>query len=364
MTKKYYRYISYLSQCKTEIYSIMRKRIQNGDPATYELIDSVAEELSEEQLTLASAWLPLGTFQGLDLNTRQQSAAIAIVLDAEYKRELDSQIKNCTPYTGEEEIFTNKALSDTCIGDLHSTEVYQRLPNSNIAKIGNKWVYLDSRIPLQFYDWLEQCFRNKPSHVRINPHGIYDQKPPQQIVECVIVPSSYKWWNKLGRFKGDMNGTRYDLLGNDVSNRSDYYDYNCLNVRRLETIAIRRDQDYLSMMVEELSVHTNAIDPSQKYVIGRMIHLDTTAPMNVDTPLDDVTLKHIDLAINLYTHNDATSRLNQCLADGVRIQDATTRTHLLRVENVPFKTLFKFADSFFRSKTLVSEWLQDEFKEN
>jgi hypothetical protein len=42
-----------------------------------------------------------------------------------------------------------------------------------------------------------------------------------------------------------------------------------------------------------------------------------------------------------------------------KAQDATYRTHLYRIEDVPFPALFVFAALFLRSKTLLGEWLDD-----
>ena len=43
------------------------------------------------------------------------------------------------------------------------------------------------------------------------------------------------------------------------------------------------------------------------------------------------------------------------------VQKATYRTHLLRVNGIPFESIFKFAYAFFKSKQLVDEWKAAEF---
>lgn len=113
-------------------------------------------------------------------------------------------------------------------------------------------------------------------------------------------------------------------------------------------------------MLEELSEYNHLTDSNRRYVVGRMIHLDSDA--EIGTSFTNATLKHIDLAFNLYIDADADIRMGQTLADGDKVLDATHRTHVLRVEDVPFATVFKFAMSFFMSKYLTNEWLTENFK--
>lgn len=132
-------------------------------------------------------------------------------------------------------------------------------------------------------------------------------------------------------------------------------------MRKLQTVVSRKAEDYISMMIEELSEYDNPVSSSQKYVIGRMIHLDSNA--KVGTPFDNAKLMHLDLAYNLYKDNDADVRMRQRLSKGTKIQDATVRTHILRVEGIPFKAVLKFAQSFFQSQYLTDEWIKNEFGE-
>jgi len=106
------------------------------------------------------------------------------------------------------------------------------------------------------------------------------------------------------------------------------------------------------MMIEELPRG----DDQAGVMVARCIHLDTRAA--VGTPMADARLQHLDLAINVYLDDDRTRRMSGTLQTG-RVQDATFRTHLLRVENVPFPALFGFAEMFLTSSHLRSEWLAD-----
>lgn len=112
------------------------------------------------------------------------------------------------------------------------------------------------------------------------------------------------------------------------------------------------------MMIEEIEEHVNPLNSQEKYLIGRMIHLDSNA--TIGTNFKDAVLNHIDLAYNLYINTDADNRITEHLCYG-KIQTATYRTHILRIEDIPFESLFKLSYSFFKSKTLTSEWLSNEF---
>ena len=109
------------------------------------------------------------------------------------------------------------------------------------------------------------------------------------------------------------------------------------------------------MMIEELTdIDQNGL------MYGRCIHLDSDAPVGTD--FDNVILNHLDLAINIYEGNDAKQRLNDNLAGGNVTTDASFRTHLLRIEKIPFKALFDFVTIFFKSEILTNEWIDDQFR--
>lgn len=356
---EYIVFLKRLARHQWEIAPHLERMLQNGNADAREALHYKSENMSDVEAERVNAFLSFGHFREYDDRTKR--AAYCVVLDAEYEKELHEQIKACSPYEGDEPIFKNKEFAEHREGDLIRRPIGQRLPQSNIFKYGNQWGYYDRRIPLEFYDWLEKCFADKASRVRVEPNGLYDRKPQDLVLEFLVVPPKWKWWKSLGYFIGDFTGSEYHLLGNDPNNLPDYMDYNGrYQVRKLQTIATRREKRYLSMMVEELSEFNHPTDPNKKYVIGRMIHLDSDAI--IGTSFKDATLKHIDLAFNLYIDNDAVTRMGQTLADGSQVQNATFRTHVLRVEDVPFETLFKFAISFFKSKHLTNEWLTTEFK--
>ena len=109
------------------------------------------------------------------------------------------------------------------------------------------------------------------------------------------------------------------------------------------------------MMIEEL-VDTRA---ENEMMLGRLIHWDTAAP--AETPVADAETEHLDLAVNVYPGECGTSRLSENLANG-KVIDAEMRMHLLRIDRVPVTAALAYAEGFFISPRLVSEWFNDQFR--
>lgn len=65
-------------------------------------------------------------------------------------------------------------------------------------------------------------------------------------------------------------------------------------------------------------------------------------------------MQHLDLAINVYAGEDRQKRYAQSLQHG-KVRDTGCRTHLFRVEGIPFVSLFSFCGMFLESKILLSE---------
>lgn len=352
-------YINSLSDCKGDIFRILIGRVTRQHPETISLLNS--EKFSYPNFDYESMMGLSCSFDGLGLDENQIRKCVAIVLDAEYQRELKRIISSCHSYSAENPVFEHTDLWRYINRkqDLVDFSKLSLIKNSNVARVGNKWIYIDPRIPLQYIVWLRKCFKNNHPMVRIDPDNVYSSMPPQALIECLVLPPQYRWWEKFSRSERH-NGSRYDLLpeiDNTITARIEYERY---NVRRLETSATWRENDYFNMLMEEISEINNPADSTQHYLFGRMIHLDSKDDID-NASIDNLILNHIDIAINIYEES-ADERMQQSLSNGNKIVRADYRTHLLRVENVPFKTLFKFAESFFRSKTLVAQWLETEFE--
>lgn len=353
----YQNQIDRMSKWNDDIYECMEFQLRTKNAIRlYEAIEYRMLTLNERDRNIASGYLDLGLFKNYDNEFR--TACICVCLESEYQRRLNNEINRCREYEGDEPIFDNPDIKNNRVKDLINYRIFRRKPLSNTFKVGDSWGYFDSRIPAQIYEWIDKCFKDSPCRIRVEPDGLYQSQPRQMLIECVIYPPHYQWWKIMSIYKGQTAGSVYQLLGNDIGNYIDYHDYNILNIRRLEVSETRKEHNNISMMIEELQEERFNLNPNKKYVVGRMIYLDSNAAIGVN--YKDAIINHIDLAYNLYIDNIADDRLNSYLHNG-QVTPANFRTHILRIENIPFESLFKIADSFFKSKTLLSEWLSNEF---
>ena len=356
--------ISRMSNLNESLLPYLQDRVKREVPSVMSAINYRASRLSDVDFERSEKYLSLNAFP--ELPKEYQLACYSIIEEAEHLRELKKHIAMNQRYTETEPVFVNQELHDAICYDneLVNYNVIHRLKDTNIAKISNIFYRIDSRIPLVFYHWLEDCFKDSIKAVHICPNEVYNNQPPQMIVECVIQPPKHEWWNTLNIYNGTSTGCSLILLGNDDSNVQDYHDYNTLGIRKLQVSAVRdnaehRDEGNLKMTIEELTKIFVYNNPQKAFMIGRMIHLDTDAKRG--TSFKDAVLNHIDLAENLYVGDDAFQRDNDNLSNGRMVQKATYRTHLLRVNGIPFESIFKFAYAFFKSKQLVDEWKAAEF---
>ena len=61
-------------------------------------------------------------------------------------------------------------------------------------------------------------------------------------------------------------------------------------------------------------------------------------------------------------HDAAETRLSHDLSKG-KVVDATFRAHLVRVENEYVSSVVDLASRFFESRSLLSNWITDQFRE-
>ena len=167
------------------------------------------------------------------------------------------------------------------------------------------------------------------------------------------MPANPKWIPNFSLEIGNKDFAAYSLTDRPYAEApTEFWDYHVRRLRKLEVHVKRRQHTYLSMMIEELP----APDDANGFMVARCIHLDTSSP--VGTPLDQVKIDHLDLALNVYCGDDRNKRFETTLQRG-KAQDATFRTHIFRIENIPFVTLFSFCEMFIQSRTLLGEWLNE-----
>lgn len=222
--------------------------------------------------------------------------------------------------------------------------------------------YLDSRIPR----YLINKYGTNDLYIRMEPYIISDKAPPMSLQEEFLRPPNPKWIERLKIYPGKNEGCEIflpDLNPEDISKdkkkHKQYWEYNIKQIRRLETNATMKNegqQKHFSMSLEELSEESL----SEGMLVGRMIHLD--AIDSYDIPFDEIRLNHLDLAINIYKDEQLTERMGSSLASGGVIADASYRTHLIRADNIMFSDLLDIVRLFFKSETMVEEWIDKQFK--
>lgn len=240
-------------------------------------------------------------------------------------------------------------IDSACLENIQGSEIFCR--NGNYYKIDG---YLNQAL----FPLCKQYFPNSPVFIRLDPTVKYSSKPLCQLNEEVLIPANPNWWKKLEIHRSNKEGASYALYPKEPTKDSyqEFWEYNVKGIRRLDVVAKRNNSGNLSMMIEELSDKNS----DSGIAIGRCIHLDTND--KIGTSFNDSTLNHLDLAINVYEVGAAKKRYDENLANGSVVESATFRTHLLRIENIPLKSIFLFVLVFFQSKTLINEWFKDQFQ--
>lgn len=364
--EEYYLFLEWLSTQKIKIgeslFHNFENLLQEGNATAIESINFRAQFIGEHEVNIALAYFPVGHFTKYCKLKRM--ACFCVGLEAEYIKGILNLQRRCELYSEDQPLFKANPSLFQHVRDreLVDYSVFQRINDSEIIHFNNQYGYIDGYVPLTVLGGVSYNRPQSPIYIRVNPHLVYSTQPPQKIFESQLIPPNPKWWHELSIYNRSHEGCSFflDESVNPKDNYDEYWEYHCQNIRRLDVIAKRDGNGNLSMMMEELIVQKNIVSPSERYIVSRMIHLDTDAA--IGNSFHDSTLNHLDLAMNVYTENNAKNRLLENLANGEMITDASFRTHLLRVENINFSDLFVFAYSFFKSKTLVDEWKETQFR--
>lgn len=228
------------------------------------------------------------------------------------------------------------------------------IQDDGIVTVNGLYARLDPMLPVGLVHWIQREFPQAPLFVRLDPTVAWRTCPPQSLVETILSPANPRWWRKLSLHPRTGTGGTYrlDAPTNPQDDIDAYWEYHVKHLRRIETSATRRKDDYLSMMLEE-------IEESDDMLFGRCIHMDTTSLIGV-TP-DAAMLQHLDLALNVYTDSARSARLGDELCNG-KVADASFRTHILRLEGAPVALLIPLMALFFKSRSLLRELLSDQFQ--
>lgn len=316
--------------------------------------------MTTDDIVACRAWLECGYVP--DLPFPEQQAWAALIGDVSLRVQHLSLERVCVRYSPEQPLFLgapalwrhirrrgeggtldHELIDDRAVSCVYN-EVYQVPGGHSTTPL---------QLPAAIPAWARKSFPKAPRYLRLNPLHFSVGEPSGLMRKAATVPADPKWMSRLALFPRARSYARYELLDAPLKdNPEQYREYHLGGLRRLEVHAIRREADYLSMMIEELP----AADAPHGLMVGYGLHLDTRAVCG--TPIGEARLQHLDLALNVYTGRDRDLRAADSLQEG-RAWDATYRTHLYRIEDIPFAALFSIAPMFFRSQVLIAEWFQD-----
>jgi hypothetical protein len=312
--------------------------------------------LVQQDRDRAAPYLPLGYFTELADDERLTAFLVCLELDEEIARlDINRRFKR---YNVEQPLFAlcPSLFDHVRKGELISAKQAHHLGRSGLVELQDGWGRLDPLLPPELLQWTQVTFPWSPLFVRLDPWFASSSQPPEPLREAAVRPARPGWWQRLTLRNREHDGGHYVLEPVEASPETtdEFWEYHLRGVRSLEVYAQRDKEGRLSMMIEELSQERTPED----LVIGRCVHLDTYETPGTDARV--APLKHLDLAINAYFGDAAKRRLATRLSYG-KVEDASVRTHLLRIEQVPFASSAEFARQFFLSSTLLTKWTRDQF---
>ncbi len=297
-----------------------------------------------------------------ELPENRRFALLMFQIDIQTEMEDRRRKQRCEPYSQEQPLFTefpdlwnrirktDRGTPDFELIDISGMSIH---PESQYLRVtGDLHAEIDSHLPPSVVDFARLHYPKAPVHVRLNPYSIVTSGPFSSINEELIRPLTATFWQGLNLYSGQDDGFEFLLQRVELSkaNAHRFIEYERHGHRKLEGFYRRKNEKYVSLMIEEVGWE----DEQREILRGLMIHADMHAPRG--TPHEEAVLKHIDLAVNYYLGQNARVRMDQSLSDG-RVEDATMRMHLFRTEAVTLSSLPGFMILFFKSRCLLAEFL-------
>jgi hypothetical protein len=339
--------------------ALMRTSVNAQDCVTFREANLIRPEIEAYTPLLETGIFP-------DPNPLRRLAWFAFSFDVANVASNRALEEQCRPYALDQPLFQGapkvfeairrKENSGSPDYELLDENAIKCVDDSEIYRVEQGFAKLAPQLPAGLVSWGRDAHPNAQRYLRLNPCRYYTSQPLMQILEAALVPADPTWMANVALRPGMKTFASYLLLDSDPKEDFEQsWDYRVRGARKLEITAQRREQDYLTMMIEELP----KADDANGLMIAKCIHLDTKAIAG--TPAANVVLNHLDLAINVYRGADRAARMSSSLQDG-KVVDATFRTHLYRIENVPFSALFDFAAMFLTSRYLLKEWISDALR--
>lgn len=273
----------------------------------------------------------------------------------------EKEIRNrCKPYENTDAIFNGTDLWDkltTNDQDLVELAKDDEI-DDEIIKIKGKYYRTDRSLNAETIRFLKKLFIQYPDAklwLRLASNEIYNAKPPKFLLEEVIVPADKLWWKTLAVYhNGKGKVSEYQNIDISLPENIDrFWDKKIKGIDKLQVEWHRKSADVLSMMMEELPEMTLGSD---KFKSSLLIHL--TCRDKVGVEFEKAIIEHIDGALNVFFGDSIENRGKSVLSDKVK---AEPRMHLFRIENIPLSALLPMTYSFFKAKTLVKDWFDDQF---
>jgi hypothetical protein len=325
-------------------------------------------EIKKQIITSDEQWqseiFSIKRIETLNIDIETKILLTAIYLEVLEKVQEIWFLQSLEKYREDHPIFINNSL--------YKYVYDNKLINFNILKwdksgcfceYNGRFYMPNSFLKEELLQFTREQFIFKKKFIRLDAYYCSEKRPPMYLKEEVLRPVNPKWIDRLNLFKGQSTGGHYILQepefipGITFSKEQQLkrWEYNFKGIRSLETHAQRNNSGNLRMIIEEI-----ADKPICKgHYVAKCIHLDSDNI--VGTQFKNAILNHIDLAINVYSTEAFNERKSQSLAYG-RVVNASLRTHLLRFEGVPFRTLINLSTLFFSSQALTMEWISDQFK--
>jgi hypothetical protein len=345
-----------LDQMPSGIWEALERLYEEPTDSLRQIVAWRRFQLVPADIARAEGYLPIGYLKSAETDTRIAFFTVAF----EVGRELHLRYvrRTCEKYRQEHSIFLQKPelwreLRTTNAGDcdyeLLSLRRFKQYLNTELVELDGWYFQLSHYLPPSIIAWTGERFPRAPVYARLNPYVCKRDRIIRLDCETVVPPNP-NWWATSNLRRGQADGGSFCLqeCPCTVENQTRFWEYQIKGLRKLEIYAIRRNNQNLSMMIEELAIEDGG------GLLGRMIHLDSDCPAG--TPADSCVLNHLDLAINYYLGDARQIRLEQDLSGGGKVVDASHRIHLFRVEGVPLSTVFEYADRYFQSKILKAEW--------
>jgi len=250
-----------------------------------------------------------GLFNGMPESDRIGS--LLATLDVSHQIEQRDLEIRCAKYKESDKLFQvhPSLLSTARDQELIPRAILTDVMDDGLVQIKSGYARLDAMLPSAIVNLLATVYPLAPLFVRLDPQKAWLQPTEQLLMETILVPANPTWWRSLGLYRGKETGAQYVVdppasAGDDINA---FVEYHVHGLRKLETIAQRKEPHHLTMMLEELEEKRNGL------LIGRCIHLDTSAP--VGTPPSEAKVLHVDLAINVYRDELAAARLSSTMND-------------------------------------------------